>query len=50
MEYNDYELVSLARDNNEDAINLIYEKYRPIIVKKSKLAFIPLQHFVSIEE
>ena len=37
-EYNDYELVFLAQEGNEDAINFIYKKYKPIIVKKSKLA------------
>ena len=37
-EYNDYELVFLAQEGNEDAINIIYKKYKPIIVKKSKLA------------
>jgi RNA polymerase sporulation-specific sigma factor len=33
---NDYELVSLAQENNEDAINLLHQKYKPIIEKKSK--------------
>lgn len=37
-DYNDYELVFLAQEENEDAINIIYKKYKPIIVKKSKLA------------
>lgn len=37
-EYNDYELVFLSQEGNEDAINIIYKKYKPIIVKKSKLA------------
>lgn len=37
-EYNDYELVFLAQEENEDAVNIIYKKYKPIIVKKSKLA------------
>ena len=27
MEYNDYELICLAREGNEDAINIIYQKY-----------------------
>lgn len=35
---NDYELVYLAQEGNEDAINLIYQKYKPIIIKKSKIA------------
>ena len=33
-EYNDYELISLAHEQNEDAINIIYEKYKPIKVSK----------------
>jgi len=40
MEHNDYELVSLAQEGNEDAINIIYQKYRPIIIKKSKNAIL----------
>ena len=39
MQYNDlndYELVSLAQDKNEDAINLLHKKYYPLIHKKCK--------------
>ena len=36
MEYNDFELVALAQTKNEDAINLLYQKYKPLIVSKSK--------------
>ena len=35
-ELNDYELVSLAQEQNEDAINMIHEKYQPLIRKKSQ--------------
>ena len=42
--YNDYELVSLAQEGNEDAINIIYQKYKPIIVKKSKNAIFGATH------
>lgn len=44
MQYNDYELVCLSREGNEDAINLIYQKYKPIIVKKSEEAIIRANH------
>lgn len=44
MEKNDYELVYLAQEGNEDAINLLYQKYKPIIVKKSKNAIILATH------
>ena len=44
MEYNDYELVLLAQEGNEDASNLIYQKYKPIVVKKSKNAIIYATH------
>lgn len=44
MQYNDYELVSLAREGNEDAINLIYQKYKPIIVSKSSDAIVTASH------
>ncbi len=36
MEYNDYELVVLAHEHNEDAINKLYEKYKPLIHSKSR--------------
>lgn len=36
MEYNDYELVALAHESNEEAMNILYEKYMPLIVKKAK--------------
>lgn len=36
MDLNDYELVHLAQSGNEDAINLIYQKYKPLIIKKSE--------------
>lgn len=35
-ELNDYELVSLAQEKNEDAINLLHKKYQPLINKKCK--------------
>lgn len=43
-EYNDYELVCLAQEQNEDAINLLHEKYRPLILKKSKHTYKILQN------
>lgn len=33
---NDYELVSVAQDFNEDAINLLHDKYKPLINKKCR--------------
>lgn len=44
MQYNDYELVSLAKEGNEEAINLIYQKYKPIVVGKSKDAIVFASH------
>jgi len=44
MQYNDYELVSLAQEGSEEAINLIYQKYKPIIVSKSKDAIVRATH------
>ncbi len=35
-EYNDYELVYLAQEYNEDAINILNDKYLPIIEKLSR--------------
>ena len=34
--YNDYELISLAQEQNEDALEILYQKYQPMISKKSK--------------
>ena len=39
MEYNDYELVSLAQENNEIAINILHEKYKELINSKSRKVF-----------
>ena len=44
MQYNDYELVSLAKEGNEEAINIIYQKYKPIIVSKSTDAIVTATH------
>ena len=44
MEYNDYEVVSLAQEGNEDATSLLYQKYKPIIIKKSKNAIMYAPH------
>lgn len=35
---NDYELILLAQEGDESTINYIYQKYKPIIIKKSKNA------------
>ena len=32
MENNDYELVALAQENNEDAINILYQKYKLYLI------------------
>ena len=44
MNKNDFELVYLAQEGNEDAINELYQKYKPIIVKKSKNAIMFATH------
>jgi RNA polymerase sporulation-specific sigma factor len=36
MEYNDYELVAMAQEHNEDATNMLYKKYKPLIIRKSR--------------
>ena len=35
-EYNDYELVDLIAESNENAEKIIYEKYRPLVIYKAK--------------
>jgi len=44
MEHNDYELVALAKEGNEEANNLLYQKYKPIVVSKSKDAIVYASH------
>ena len=50
MDYlNDYELIYLIRDNNEIALNLLYEKYRPLIfhfIKKFHIYNIYKEDFI----
>ena len=41
---NDYELVSQAQELNEDAINILNEKYRPLIQKKCRKYFMYLKN------
>lgn len=43
-DWNDYELVSLAQEHNEDTINMLHEKYQPLIHKKSRKYFKYLQN------
>ena len=33
---NDNELISMAREHNEDAINILHKKYQPLINKKCR--------------
>ena len=44
MKINDYELVLMAQEGNEDATNIIYKKYTPLIIKKSKDAIKHARH------
>lgn len=34
--YNDYELLYLAKENNDEAINILYEKYKGLIYNKAR--------------
>ena len=44
MEYNDYELVSLAQENNEFAINILHDKYKDLIHNKAKKVYYCLKN------
>lgn len=44
MDYNDFELVHLAQSGDEDATNMLYQKYKPLIVKKSQDYFLTAPH------
>ena len=41
---NSYELIALAQEGNEDAINIIYKQIKPIIVEKAKRAIHTVNH------
>ena len=46
-----YETVVLAQEGNEDAMNLIYTSFKPIIIKKSKYAIFKIaNHGVDIDD
>ena len=44
MKYNDYELVSLAQEKNEEAINVLHEKYKDLIYSRAKKVFYCLKN------
>lgn len=44
MKYNDYELVSLAQEKNEEAINILHEKYKDLICSRAKKVFYCLKN------
>ncbi len=44
MPDNDYEILHLAQEGDETAHDILYKKYKPIIVKKSKLAILKVPH------
>lgn len=44
QDLNDYELVSLAQEMNEDASTILYQKYQPLIHKKSSKVYKYLQN------
>lgn len=44
QELNDYELVGLAQENNEEAGEILYRKYQPLILKKSNKYFKYMQN------
>ena len=35
MEFNDFELIYMAKEKNEDAIKCLYKKYKPLLSKKA---------------
>lgn len=41
---NEYEILHLAQEGDELAIDELYQKYRPIIIKKSKNAILKVSH------
>ena len=43
MKYNDYELLDFISENNEEANEILYDKYRPIIISLAKrmISFCP---------
>jgi len=44
MEENEFEILHLAQEGDEIAIDMLYQKYKPIIIKKSKNAILKVSH------
>ena len=44
MKPSSFEIVTMAQEGNEDAINIIYKRYKPIIVEKAKRAIVVANH------
>lgn len=44
MEENEYEILHLAQEGDEIALDCLYQKYKPIIIKKSKNAILKVSH------
>ncbi len=44
MEYNDFELVSLAQEGSEEALNILYKKYQHVILYKAKKIYRYIQN------
>ena len=41
-EYNDYELLNYISENNEEANEILFEKYKPLIVNISNKLYKPI--------
>ena len=40
MEYNDFELIYMAKEKNEEAIEMLYDKYKPLLDKKARECYL----------
>ena len=51
MEYNDYELVFLAQENNEDALEILHNKYKGLITSKANEVYYKIKrNGIAIED
>lgn len=44
-EYNDYELLYMVNEMSEEAVDILYEKYKPIIIKSAKKYYSVYQNY-----
>ena len=50
QEVNDYELISLAQEHNEDALEILRNKYKPLLEKIGKKYYCVIKDEIDYED